>query len=160
MRPNTLLPVLPKLRGVVWMSALLQMAVPRSAWSAYYPRKVEEFRKHEDKHWKFVGARIALAGGCVDGYRSVAGLRRAGRRTKRQEKEKNTGRANRHRQADDPHGGNGITSVLEITDIVDRLHLDNALDLDRLRISFVPRNDVRPQDNISVGRVSVYREGH
>jgi tyrosinase len=63
-------------------------------------------------------------------------------------------------QADDPHGGNGITSVLEITDIVDRLHLDNALDLDRLRISFVPRNDVRPQDNISVGRVSVYREGH
>jgi tyrosinase len=62
-------------------------------------------------------------------------------------------------RADDTHGGNGITSVLEITDIVDRLHL-NVRALDHLRIAFVPCNDVRPQDNISVGRVSVYREGH
>jgi hypothetical protein len=35
-----------------------------------------------------------------------------------------------------------------------------SLDLDHLRISFVPCNDVRPQDNISVGRVCVYQEGH
>jgi tyrosinase len=63
-------------------------------------------------------------------------------------------------RADDTHAGNGITSVLEITDILDRLHLNNVRDLDHLRIRFVPCNDVRPQDNISVGRVSVYREGH
>jgi len=60
---------------------------------------------------------------------------------------------------DDAHGGNGINEVLEITDLVDTLHLNNALNLDHLTVRFVPRTNIRPEDNISVGRVSVYRQG-
>lgn len=62
-------------------------------------------------------------------------------------------------RADDAHAGNGVSTVLEITDIVDRLHLGGAGDLLQLVVRFVPDADVRPRDNISVGRVSVYRQG-
>jgi tyrosinase len=59
---------------------------------------------------------------------------------------------------DAPHGGNGLTSVLDITDIVDALHLNNQA-LDHLNVRFVPRNRIAPEDKVSVGRVSVYRQG-
>ncbi|MBV9016027.1 MAG: tyrosinase family protein [Alphaproteobacteria bacterium] len=59
---------------------------------------------------------------------------------------------------DDPHGGNGITEALDITHIVDALHLNNQA-LDHLNVRFVPRTRIRPEDKISVGRVSVYRQG-
>jgi tyrosinase len=65
------------------------------------------------------------------------------------------GKASRH---DGTHAGNGINQVLEITKIVDALHLNNALDLDHLNIRFVPRTEIRPEDGISVGRVSVSRQ--
>jgi tyrosinase len=61
-------------------------------------------------------------------------------------------------RGDDPHGGNGLTTVLDITDIVDALHLSNQ-DLDQLSVRFVPRTRIRPEDKVSVGRVSVYRQG-
>ena len=60
---------------------------------------------------------------------------------------------------DSAHGGNGISQTMEITDIVDRLHLNNALDLDHLDVHIVPRTEIRPGDDISVQRVSVYRQG-
>jgi len=60
---------------------------------------------------------------------------------------------------DSAHGGNGISQTMEITDIVDRLHLDNALDLDHLDVHIVPRTEIRPGDDISVQRVNVYRQG-
>ena len=60
---------------------------------------------------------------------------------------------------DSAHGGNGISETMEITDIVDKLHLNNALDLDHLDVRIVPRNQIRPGDDISVQRVSVYRQG-
>lgn len=62
-------------------------------------------------------------------------------------------------RTDDAHAGNGINEVLEITEIVDALHSSGTVDLDHLSVRFVPRTDVRPEDDISVGRVSVYREG-
>lgn len=62
-------------------------------------------------------------------------------------------------RGDSPHAGNGINTVLEITDVIDTLHLNNAFDLDHLNVRLVPESDIRPQDNISVGRVSVYRQG-
>jgi tyrosinase len=55
--------------------------------------------------------------------------------------------------------GNGITEVLEITHVIDALHLDNALDLEQLKVRFVPHTNIGPKDQISVGRVSVYRQG-
>ena len=60
---------------------------------------------------------------------------------------------------DSAHGGNGISQTMEITDIVDRLHLSNALDLDHLDVHIVPRTEIRPGDDITVQRVSVYRQG-
>jgi len=62
-------------------------------------------------------------------------------------------------RADDKHGGNGINETLEITDIVDALHLNNKLDLDHLTVRFVPRTKIQAADKISVRRVSVYRQG-
>jgi tyrosinase len=59
---------------------------------------------------------------------------------------------------DAPHGGSGLTSVLDITDIVDALHLNNQA-LDHLNVRFVPRNRIALEDKVSVGRVSVYRQG-
>lgn len=54
--------------------------------------------------------------------------------------------------------GNGLTKVLEITDVVDRLQL-RGQDLNSLDVRFVPRRELLPQDDISIGRISVYRQG-
>jgi tyrosinase len=56
-----------------------------------------------------------------------------------------------------PHGGAGLTKVLEITDIIDRLHLDSNADLSRLPVVFVPVSNVG-QGGISIKRVSIYRQ--
>ena len=61
---------------------------------------------------------------------------------------------------DDHHAGSGLTFELDITDIVDRLHLDNALDADSLDVKVMPNGAVSDSAKISIGRVSVHREGH
>jgi tyrosinase len=60
---------------------------------------------------------------------------------------------------DGQHGGQGLTFVLEITKIVDALHLNNTLDADSLRVRIVPRQAVPDQAEITIGRVSIYRKG-
>jgi tyrosinase len=60
--------------------------------------------------------------------------------------------------ASGPHAGNGVTTVLDITAIVDRLHLQNALDVEHLPVRFVPAENVAPGHTVSVGRVSIYRQ--
>ena len=60
---------------------------------------------------------------------------------------------------DGKHGGQGLTFVLEITSIVDALHLKNALDTNSLQVSIVPYRAVPDQAQITVGRVSIYRQG-
>jgi tyrosinase len=57
------------------------------------------------------------------------------------------------------HGANGITQVLEITDVIDQLHLENPGSLDRLQVQFVPRTKIVPEHEITVDRVSVFRKG-
>jgi tyrosinase len=86
------------------------------------------------------GANPAQHPECLAGAVSLFGVRKATR-------------------SDGSHGGNGINETLEITDIVDALHLSNRFDLDHLDVQFVPRTDIKPGDKISVGRVSVYRQG-
>jgi tyrosinase len=66
------------------------------------------------------------------------------------------GRASR---IDGRRGGNGIDKMLDITHIFDALHLRGALDRDNLSVRIVPTSDVRPEDGISLGRVSIHREG-
>ncbi len=66
------------------------------------------------------------------------------------------------REASEPdggHAGHGISLVLDITKIVDQLHLDRAFDVDKLSVRLVPSHPVDKGDNISIGRISVYREG-
>ena len=55
------------------------------------------------------------------------------------------------------HGGQGLNFVLDVTDIVDRLHLDNQLDSNELKVEFVPYRPVRAEAQVSIGRVSLFR---
>jgi tyrosinase len=60
---------------------------------------------------------------------------------------------------DGKHGGQGLSFVLEITKIVDALHLNNALDVDSLRVTIVPNQSVPEDAHITVGRIGIYRQG-
>jgi tyrosinase len=60
---------------------------------------------------------------------------------------------------DDEHAGKGLTFVLEITKIVDGLHLNNALDVDKLNVRIVPTRPVHEDAQITIGRISIFREG-
>jgi tyrosinase len=57
-----------------------------------------------------------------------------------------------------PTAGNGVSASFDITSIVDKLHVDNALgdDLSVKLVSAVPGNT---SDQISIGSISVYRQG-
>ena len=60
---------------------------------------------------------------------------------------------------DGKHGGQGLNFVLEITKIIDALHLNNALDVDSLQVTIVPHRVVPDQAQITIGRVGIYRQG-
>lgn len=62
-------------------------------------------------------------------------------------------------EKDGEHGGEGLTFILDITNIIDNMFLDNALDLDALDVRIVPNQAVADSSDLSVGRVSVYRQG-
>jgi tyrosinase len=62
--------------------------------------------------------------------------------------------------ADNTHAGDGLTFVLEITHLVDRLHLSGTLDASQLHVRLVPRNPVSEAAQISIGRISIFRQGH
>lgn len=60
---------------------------------------------------------------------------------------------------DGGHGGEGLTFVLDITNIIDNLFLNSTLDADSLDVRIVPNNAVPDSEEITVGRVSLYRQG-
>jgi tyrosinase len=65
-------------------------------------------------------------------------------------------------QASDPdqaHGGAGINFVLEITHVVNALHLSGELDADALHVQIVPFDEVPEEVPVTVGRVSIFRQG-
>jgi tyrosinase len=61
-------------------------------------------------------------------------------------------------RADTEHAGDGLTYVLEITDIIDALHLQGSLTSNKLDVRIVPLNPVPESAKISIGRVSVFRQ--
>jgi tyrosinase len=61
--------------------------------------------------------------------------------------------------ADGRHVGGGLSFLLDISAVVDQLHLQNALDTDTLRVTIVPNRAVPADAEITVGRLSIYREG-
>jgi len=63
-------------------------------------------------------------------------------------------------EPDGDHGGKGLTFVLEITDVVDTLHLQNALDVDKLDVRLVPLRPVHEKAQIKIGRISIFRQGN
>jgi tyrosinase len=60
---------------------------------------------------------------------------------------------------DSHHGGSGLTFLLDITDVIDKMHLDDALNAESLDVLILPDNEVPDEEKITVGRVSIYREG-
>ena len=61
--------------------------------------------------------------------------------------------------ADDEHAGDGLTFVLEITDVIDSLHLAGALNAGQLQVRLVPRRPVPEAAQVSIGRISIFRQG-
>lgn len=61
--------------------------------------------------------------------------------------------------ADADHAGNGLTFVLDITHVIDMLHLAGALDADQLQVRLVPVKPVPEAAQVSIGRISVFRQG-
>jgi tyrosinase len=61
--------------------------------------------------------------------------------------------------AEGEHAGQGLTFVLDITNIVDTLHLNNAFDVDTLDVRIVPVKPVPENAQVSIGRVSIFRQG-
>lgn len=59
----------------------------------------------------------------------------------------------------DEHAGQGLTFVLEISDIVDQLHLSDSFDVERLPVRIVPMHPVPDDAAITVGRISLFRQG-
>jgi tyrosinase len=59
---------------------------------------------------------------------------------------------------DAQHAGNGLTFVIEITDVIDRLHLAGALNTNELHVRLVPRQPVSDEAQIRIGRISVFRQ--
>jgi len=61
--------------------------------------------------------------------------------------------------ADGEQAGQGLTFVTEISNTVDRLYLDGLLDVDDLVVRIEPVVPVEEAEEISIGRVSIYRLG-
>ena len=61
---------------------------------------------------------------------------------------------------DGPHGGKGLTFILDITNIIDSLFLNSNFDLDSLDVRIVPNQAVADSADITVGRITAYRQGH
>lgn len=57
---------------------------------------------------------------------------------------------------DDPHGGSGLTYVLDITNLVDSLKQRDEWDAKNLRVTFVPKKREQGGEGAQVGRVSLY----
>jgi tyrosinase len=59
---------------------------------------------------------------------------------------------------DGQHGGEGLTFILDITHIIDQLHLANALEGDSLQVNIVSNRPLPDEAQVQVGRISVYRQ--
>lgn len=61
--------------------------------------------------------------------------------------------------ADDEHAGDGLTFVLDITDIVNELNDEGSFDVDDLPVRIVPIHDLADEAEVSIGRISLFRQG-
>jgi len=61
---------------------------------------------------------------------------------------------------DGSHGGQGLSFSLEITKIVDALHLSDRLNQDSLQVTVVPSDALPDRAPITIGRISIFRKGN
>jgi tyrosinase len=59
---------------------------------------------------------------------------------------------------DGAHAGDGLNFAIEITHVIDTLHLRGALDVNQLHVSLVPRTPVPDKSPVSIGHISIYRQ--
>ncbi|HLZ00847.1 MAG TPA: tyrosinase family protein [Bradyrhizobium sp.] len=59
---------------------------------------------------------------------------------------------------DGPHAGNGLNFTIEITHVVDTLHLRGALNVDQLHVRLVPLKPVPDRTPVSIGHISIFRQ--
>jgi len=57
------------------------------------------------------------------------------------------------------HGGEGLNFALDISKVIDALHLRNALDTNSIDVTIVPHQRVPDAAQITIGRISIYRQG-
>lgn len=60
--------------------------------------------------------------------------------------------------ANGEHAGDGLTFVLDITHIVDALHLRGALDVNELPVRLVATKPIPDAAQVSIGRISLFRQ--
>jgi tyrosinase len=60
--------------------------------------------------------------------------------------------------ANEEHAGDGLTFVLEITPLIDRLHLAGAFDMSALDVRLVSLKPIPEASKVSIGRISVFRQ--
>ena len=61
--------------------------------------------------------------------------------------------------ANDKHAGDGLTFVLEITRVIDKLHLEGALGAGQIHVRLVPMQPVPEAAQVSIGRIAIFRQG-
>ena len=59
---------------------------------------------------------------------------------------------------DEAHGGGGLTIKLDITKVVDELHLSNTEDVSNLDVLIQPVNMVTEGNELTIDRISIYRK--
>jgi tyrosinase len=62
--------------------------------------------------------------------------------------------------ADGEHAGDGLSFVLDITRVMDELYLAKRIDLASVRVAIVPKQPLPDKADITVGRISIFRQGN
>ena len=61
-------------------------------------------------------------------------------------------------EPDGDHAGDGMTQVMDVSPIIDQLHAADALKAGALRVRLAPRHPVPDSVDLTVGRISLYRQ--
>ena len=59
---------------------------------------------------------------------------------------------------DGPHAGDGLTFVIEITHVIDTLHLAGALNVNQLHVRLVPLRPVPEAKPVTIGHLTIFRQ--
>ena len=61
---------------------------------------------------------------------------------------------------DGPHVGDGLTLVVDITHVIDTLHLAGQLNVNQLHVRLVPNKPVPDAKPITIGNIRIFRQSH